>query len=142
MRYLAAHVADEAKQAPKTVKKRRWPRRLAIGLAVTMTGIGGVWYGIHNIPGFGPALADGVRAVLGPSVVAWIEDTAYGIADDISYDGSKGLYMLRANGNQNAMVSRDSERGPRGNATGRRIEFIPSRSVVFVDRATGASGGQ
>ena len=66
----------------------------------------------------------------------------YGIADDISYDGSKGLYMLRANGNQNAMVSRDSERGPRGNATGRRIEFIPSRSVVFVDRATGASGGQ
>jgi len=84
MRYLAARVADEAKQAPTKAKKRRWPRRVAIGLAVTMVGIGGVWYGIHNIPGFGPALADGVRAVLGPSVVAWIEDTAYGIADDIN----------------------------------------------------------
>ena len=66
----------------------------------------------------------------------------YAIADEISFDGSKGMYMLRAHGNQNAMVSRDSERGPRGNATGRRIEFIPSRNVVLVDRASGASGGQ
>ncbi len=84
MRYLLRRVADEAKPAPAKEKQRRWPRRLAIGLAVTVVGVGGVWYGIHNIPGFGPALADGVRAVLGPSVVAWIEDTAYGIADDIN----------------------------------------------------------
>lgn len=84
MRYLPGRVADEAKPAPAKDKKRRWPRRLAIGLAVTFVGIGGVWFGIHNIPGFGPALADGVRAVLGPGVVAWIEDTAYGIADDIN----------------------------------------------------------
>jgi hypothetical protein len=84
MRYARRRVADEAKPAVAKDKKRRWPRRLAIGLAVTIAGIGGVWYGIHNIPGFGPALADGVRAVLGPSVVAWIEDTAYGLADDIN----------------------------------------------------------
>lgn len=84
MRYVRRRVADEAKPAPAKEKPRRWPRRLAIGLAVTVVGIGGVWYGIHNIPGFGPALADGVRAVLGPSVVAWIEDTAYGLADDIN----------------------------------------------------------
>lgn len=84
MRYPRARVADEAKPAVAKEKKRRWPRRLAIGLAVMTVGIGGVWYGIHNIPGFGPALADGVRAVLGPSVVAWIEDTAYGIEDQIN----------------------------------------------------------
>ncbi len=84
MRYLPRRVADEVKPAQAKEKQRRWPRRLAIGLAVTVVGVGGVWYGIHNIPGFGPALADGVRAVLGPSVVAWIEDTAYGIADDIN----------------------------------------------------------
>ena len=66
----------------------------------------------------------------------------YGNADEISFDGSKGLYMLRAYGNQNAMVARDSERGPRGNATGRRIEFIPSTKFLSVDRVTGASGGQ
>lgn len=84
MRYPAKRVTEETKPAPAKEKKRRWPRRLAIGLAVTFAGIGGVWYGIHNIPGFGPALADGVRAVLGPSVVAWIEDTAYGLADDIN----------------------------------------------------------
>ncbi|MBC8112864.1 MAG: hypothetical protein H7062_00650, partial [Candidatus Saccharimonas sp.] len=66
----------------------------------------------------------------------------YGNADEISFDGSKGLYMLRAYGNQNAMVARDSVRGPRGNATGRRIEFIKSTNFLSVDRVTGASGGQ
>lgn len=66
----------------------------------------------------------------------------YANADEISYDGAKGLYMLRAYGNQNAMVARDSERGPRGNAAGRRIEFIPSTNFLSVDRVTGASGGQ
>ena len=83
MRYPRARVAEEAKPLVAK-KKRRWPRRLAIGLAVVTVGIGGVWYGIHNIPGFGPALADGVRAVLGPSVVAWIEDTAYSVEDRIN----------------------------------------------------------
>ncbi|MEZ4309459.1 MAG: phosphodiester glycosidase family protein [Polyangiaceae bacterium] len=39
---------------------------------------------IHEIPGFGPAVADGARAVLGPAFVAWAEDTAYGIADEIN----------------------------------------------------------
>jgi hypothetical protein len=88
MRYLASRVADEAKpplaKDTTKVKRRRWPRRLAIGLAVTTVGIGGVWYGIHHIPGFGPALTDGVRAVVGPGVIAWIEDTVYGIEDDIN----------------------------------------------------------
>lgn len=41
----------------------------------------GVWLCIHHVPGFGPALADGVRAVVGPAPVAWAEDVAYGIAD-------------------------------------------------------------
>lgn len=88
MRYPPRRVADEAKPAPDKGNtketKRRWPRRMAIGLAVTFAGLGFVWYGIHNIPGFGPALTDGVRAVLGPAAIAWIEDTAYGIADDIN----------------------------------------------------------
>ncbi|WP_235879716.1 phosphodiester glycosidase family protein [Polyangium aurulentum] len=65
-------------------KKGRWGRRAAIGLGASAVVVGGVWYGIHNIPGFGPALADGVRSVLGPGVVAWIEDTAYGVADQVN----------------------------------------------------------
>ncbi len=66
----------------------------------------------------------------------------YANADEISYDGAKGLYMLRANGNQNATITRDSEGGPRGNASGRRIEFIPSTKFLSVDRVAGVSGGQ
>jgi hypothetical protein len=66
----------------------------------------------------------------------------YANADAISYDGAKGLYMLRANGNQNAMITRDAEGGPRGSASGRRIEFIPATKFLSVDRVTDASGGQ
>jgi hypothetical protein len=66
----------------------------------------------------------------------------YGNADQISYDGAKGLYMLRAHGKQEATISRDSERGPRDSVTSRRLEFIPSTNFLSADRVTGASGGQ
>lgn len=46
-------------------------------------GVPGLWYAIHEVPGVGPAIADGVRAVLGPGAVAWAEDTAYDIQDRI-----------------------------------------------------------
>src|SRR4030095_15834277 len=39
---------------------------------------------IHEVPGFGPALADGARAIFGPGPVAWAEDAAYSIADRIN----------------------------------------------------------
>lgn len=65
----------------------------------------------------------------------------YANADEISFDGSKGLYMLRAHGNQSAMIAQDTEQGPRREASGRRIEFIPATRTVKVDWATGATGG-
>lgn len=43
-----------------------------------------LWIGIHRIPWLGPALADGVRAVLGPAPVAWAEDVAYGWQDRVN----------------------------------------------------------
>ncbi|MCC6557158.1 MAG: hypothetical protein IT372_29750 [Polyangiaceae bacterium] len=43
-----------------------------------------LWYAIHEIPGFGPAVVDGVRAVVGPGPIAWIEDTAYAAADRLN----------------------------------------------------------
>ena len=39
------------------------------------------WFAVHNIPGFGPLVADSLRAVFGKSFVAWLEDTAYGVQD-------------------------------------------------------------
>ena len=64
----------------------------------------------------------------------------YANADEISFDGSKGLYMLRAHGNQSAMIAQDTDQGARREASGRRIEFIPATKTVKVDWATGATG--
>jgi hypothetical protein len=83
-----AHVAE----AEKPKKTKKWRRRAFIGLGFMAVGVPGLWVAIHEIPGFGPAVADGVRAVLGPGVVAWAEDTAYSIQDRIDrwrYQGAK-----------------------------------------------------
>lgn len=51
---------------------------------------GGLWIGIHEIPWLGPALADGTRAVVGPTPVAWAENITYGIADWVNVRARKG----------------------------------------------------
>ncbi len=74
--------ATVAKEAPK--KPRRWKRNLLIAGAATVALGGGTWLAIHEIPGFGPWLAEGVRSIVGPGPVAWAEDVAYGFADWIN----------------------------------------------------------
>jgi hypothetical protein len=64
-----------------TKKKSRWKRRALITLGVGAVAVPGLWLAIHEIPGFGPAVADGVRWVFGPKVVAWAEDVSYDIQD-------------------------------------------------------------
>ncbi len=59
-------------------------------------------------------------------------------ADEISYDGSKGLYVLRAHGKQNARLTEIGS----GNIPGQRIEFNPTTRFLKVDRATGGQWGQ
>jgi hypothetical protein len=65
----------------------------------------------------------------------------YANANEISFDGSKGLYMLRAHGNQVATIAQDTPQGRRREATGRRIEFNRITKAVKVDAATGGTGG-
>lgn len=66
----------------KAPRRGRWRRRALIGLGAVAVAVPALWVAIHEIPGFGPALADGVRAVVGPGPVAWAEDVAYGVADE------------------------------------------------------------
>src|SRR5262249_26992765 len=61
-----------------------WVRRTAIASGAAVSLVAGAWFAIHHVPGFGPALADGTRAIFGPRLVAWIEDRAYGIADRVN----------------------------------------------------------
>ncbi len=67
-----------------TPARSRFRRRAVIALATTALAAEGLWYGIHHVPGFGPALADGVRAVVGPAPVAWAENVVYGAADAVN----------------------------------------------------------
>ena len=43
-----------------------------------------LWIAIHRVPWLGPALADSVRAVVGPKPVAWAENIAYGVQDRLN----------------------------------------------------------
>nr|AYM54078.1 hypothetical protein [Byssovorax cruenta] len=58
-------------------------RRALVGLGFFAVAVPGLWVAIHQVPGFGPAVVDGVRAVVGPKPIAWAEDVAYGIEDQI-----------------------------------------------------------
>jgi hypothetical protein len=62
-------------------RRSRWAKRLLVVGAIGVASTAGLWIAIHEIDGFGPALADGVRSVVGPGPVAWAEDVAYGAAD-------------------------------------------------------------
>jgi lipopolysaccharide export system protein LptA len=61
-------------------------------------------------------------------------------ADEISFDGSKDLYLLRAHGKQNARLNQQV--GTSGLIVGRRIEFNPKKKSLYVDRATEGQGSQ
>lgn len=68
----------------KTPKKTsRWRRRALVGAGCVAIAVPALWLAIHEVPGFGPAMADGARWLLGPKAVAWAEDVSYGIQDQV-----------------------------------------------------------
>ena len=67
-----------------TPRRSRYARRALLALAILAIGIPALWIAIHEVSGFGPAVADGARALFGPRAVAWAEDTSYGIQDRIN----------------------------------------------------------
>lgn len=60
---------------------RRFLSRAALAATAGLLSCAGLWVGIHHIPWMGPFLADSARAVVGPSVVARVEDAVYGAED-------------------------------------------------------------
>ena len=73
-------MASDAK-SPASKPRRSWRRRLGIAaLSLPVLLLAG-WFAVHHIPGFGPLVADSLRAVFGNAFVAWLEDTAYGVED-------------------------------------------------------------
>jgi phosphodiester glycosidase len=78
-------VKRKAPSRPKRFPRlRRWGRRLGITFAIFwVLGIS-LWVGVNRIPWLGPAIAEGLRSVLGPAAVAWLEDVAYGLEDRVN----------------------------------------------------------
>ncbi len=72
-------------RSPSKPRRRVTFRTLAVASAVVAVCVLGLWVAIHKIPWLGPALADGVRAVVGPAPVAWAEDFAYGWQDRVNH---------------------------------------------------------
>lgn len=61
-------------------------------------------------------------------------------ADEITYDESKGLYVLRGLGNRQAQIWRQSAIGAEPDYTpAQQMWFIPSRNQLRFDRSTGLS---
>lgn len=65
----------------KRSDRSRLRSKLLWATAGGVVGTAALWVAIHEVPWLGPALADGVRSVVGPAPVAWAEDVAYGAAD-------------------------------------------------------------
>jgi hypothetical protein len=59
----------------------KWKRRLKITAIAAPIVVVAMWLAVHHVPGFGPWVANTLRAVFGNTFVAWLEDTAYGVED-------------------------------------------------------------
>jgi len=77
----AAPSDAEPSDAAPPKKRRKGRRRLGYGAASLPVLLLVGWFAVHNIPGFGPLVADTLRAMFGNEFVAWLEDTAYGVED-------------------------------------------------------------
>ncbi|MBW2525865.1 MAG: hypothetical protein JRI23_16900 [Deltaproteobacteria bacterium] len=75
------------KSSPRSGAKApsRWRRRLKRALVTTAVAVPVLglllWIGVHRIPWLGPALADGLRSVIGPKAVSRLQDLLYGAED-------------------------------------------------------------
>ena len=65
----------------------------------------------------------------------------HGRADRISYDESQGLYILKSLGKRQATIWRQTQvGGEESRSDAQRMEFIPSRNRLKLDRTTSLNG--
>jgi hypothetical protein len=65
----------------------------------------------------------------------------HALAYSVTYDESKGLYVLTGDGKRDAQIWRESAPGAqRGSQTGQRMEFLPASNQLKIDRAGAGQG--
>jgi len=91
--------------------------------------------GTGKRPGYVTLLAEGNAELEGRAFHAQ--------ADFITYDESKGLYLLRSSGKRNATIWRQKHIGDNPSTShAQQMEFVPALNQLRLDRATGLDGIQ
>lgn len=121
---------------------RRWRRRFLIGAGASVVGTMGLWIAIHEVPWLGPALAEGARDVFGPGAVAWLEDVAYGAADQVNLvvkgNSAPKTYWEQPEESGAAPADGSAEGAPTTDGEGRFVP--PPFEPPFPEVATPADG--
>jgi hypothetical protein len=71
----------DAGASGKAGKRGKWLRRTLYALVGTVVLLVGMRIAVHEIPGFGPWVANTLRSMFGNEFVAWLEDTVYETED-------------------------------------------------------------
>ena len=67
----------------------------------------------------------------------------HAMAHIVTYDESKGLYVLNGDGKQDAKIWREKKMGAERDAIpAQRMEFNPALNVIKIDRASGGQGSR
>jgi hypothetical protein len=113
---------------------------LVAGAVLATTGLG-LRVAVHEFPGFGTAVADGVRNVVGPGPVAWAEDVVYGLEDFVNVstksDEAPTTFWEDASTPEPVVVVTES---------GERVvvdplEGAPPKATVLHEKVAGPSDG-
>jgi hypothetical protein len=65
----------------------------------------------------------------------------HAMAHSVTYDESKGLYILSGDGKRDAQIWHErTPGGPRSSQPGQRMEFIPALNQLKIDRAGAGQG--
>ncbi|MEX2288648.1 MAG: hypothetical protein WD648_16240 [Planctomycetaceae bacterium] len=84
---------------------------------------------------------DGFVELLGKGNAELEGQTFFAQADEVTYDESKGLYTLRAEGNHKAIISQQKKvGGKQSDVVAQRIEFIPAKNLAKIVGSTGSGG--
>lgn len=94
---------------------------------------------VRNNPEYVTLLAKGNAELEGRADTGWFSALAY----TVSFDQSKGMYVLAGDGKREAEITRETTPGAPRPAVNRamRIEFLPARNELNIIKASSAQGG-
>ena len=134
-----------AERKPERPRSRvvKWLKRLAKVFAGFVTVVLVLWFLAHAFPAFGAWMADTARSIFGARAVAWLEDVAYGIKDDIErwrHGDDAPTTLWDAPSAPSAPPRAPEPTDPAGSAA--RPAFAPAPASVPFEKVGAAGDGE